>query len=571
DACEDREDIQVRQSKTHKPVPQADGNLLHSVYDPEQEAARMVRDLPGPPGTLTVFGLGFGYHLREILCTVQGPVNLIEPSMGMFCSFLETVDLAPFLPRVRFWIDQPPPRLLARFNPETWKVWAHPPSVRRNRTYFLRLETGMSLQAALQRESLRILVLPPIYGGSLPTAQFCAEALRELGHLPTLAPCDRFADSFSAVGDITKNPEHSAVLADRFMGMMEEMIMAQAAAAQPDLIIGLAQAPLGKSGIARLRALGAPIVFWFVEDFRTLTYWQTMAVEYDHFFTIQQGEFHGALRGAGCPDAYYLPQGCHPAVHRPLTLTREDVEQYGAEVSFMGAPYYNRQQAFTRLLDLDLKIWGSGWDPGSVFGRLLQKGGERVTSEECVRIYNGGKVNLNLHSSTFHEGVNPQGDFVNPRTFEIAGCGGFQLVDARSELPELFREGREMATFTTLPELHDRILHFLAHPGERSALAEAGRRRVLAEHTLKHRMQELLLHVFTPRVDWLQERLGERQSPLSILTRQAGPETALGGYLQQFEGVEDFSIKSITDHVQKGEGKLSKEELLLLMVDQVVK
>lgn len=29
------------------------------------------------------------------------------------------------------------------------------------------------------------------------------------------------------------------------------------------------------------------------------------------------------------------------------------------------------------------------------------------------------------------DGVEPYGDFVNPRTFESAACGAFQLVDSR--------------------------------------------------------------------------------------------------------------------------------------------
>ena len=38
-------------------------------------------------------------------------------------------------------------------------------------------------------------------------------------------------------------------------------------------------------------------------------------------------------------------------------------------------------------------------------------------------------INLNLHSAMQGRGVNREGDFVNPRTFEVAATGAFQVVD----------------------------------------------------------------------------------------------------------------------------------------------
>ena len=75
-------------------------------------------------------------------------------------------------------------------------------------------------------------------------------------------------------------------------------------------------------------------------------------------------------------------------------------------------------------------------------------------------------MRLNLqrhHSSVSDADVVAQGDFVNPRTFELAAAGAFQLVDARALLPELFAPG-ELATFTSLPEMLLGIDYYLAHP-----------------------------------------------------------------------------------------------------------
>ena len=49
-----------------------------------------------------------------------------------------------------------------------------------------------------------------------------------------------------------------------------------------------------------------------------------------------------------------------------------------------------------------------------------------------------------------------------------------------------------------------------------------------------------------------------------------GPATKLGKYLEQFRGESNFSVQTLVDHIGKGKGDLNKEELLILMVDQLV-
>ena len=44
---------------------------------------------------------------------------------------------------------------------------------------------------------------------------------------------------------------------------------------------------------------------------------------------------------------------------------------------------------------------------------------------EAVKIFNASRINLNLHSSPYHLGINPEGDYVNPRTFDLAAAGPF--------------------------------------------------------------------------------------------------------------------------------------------------
>lgn len=564
--------VQVIVSKDGHPVPRVGNVNLHSTYRPKDEAVRAVSDFTVKGGLQNVvYGLGFGYHVAELLNRYYSrSITVIEPSLELFHAFLSAVDLKPFLPRTRFLIAEPSPKILARCKPEKWNILRHLPSVRISQDYFNRLESGRDLSGTLKTSSLRILVVNPIYGGSLPTARFCAEALKNLGHHVASVECDKFADGFLSLDGITSDKPNSQALSNIFMHMMGEMTAAKAADFRPDLILALAQAPLTPDAIQKLKMLQVPVAFWFVEDFRTLPYWKDVAASYDHFFTFQQGEFLDQLQSHGAKNVYYLPQGCISDVHRPLALTAEEQKNYGTDLSFMGAAYYNRRKTFPQLLDHDFKIWGTGWELESALGQRVQNENKRVSSEETVKIYNGAKIHLNLHSSTFHESINPEGDFVNPRTFEIAACDGFQLVDERSELADLFRTGEEIITFESIADLREKIAYYLAHEDERQLIARKGRERVLSEHTMEHRMTELLIHIFEDQVVSLKQRLADRKDPLDLLIEQAGETTELAEFLEPFRGTQEFSLKTVIAHITKGEGALTKPETLMLMVNQLV-
>jgi spore maturation protein CgeB len=142
------------------------------------------------------------------------------------------------------------------------------------------------------------------------------------------------------------------------------------------------------------------------------------------------------------------------------------------------------------LADLDFRIWGDGWNEPAL-SHLVAGDGKRFGMAEMVKIFGASAINLNLHSANHVSGLDPEPDFVNPRTFEIAACGAFQLVDRRDPLPDLFTAD-EMVTFGSMAELRSGIARYLADPDERQAVATRARARVLAEHTYEHRTRRIL-------------------------------------------------------------------------------
>ncbi|MDP9318810.1 MAG: glycosyltransferase, partial [Actinomycetota bacterium] len=81
----------------------------------------------------------------------------------------------------------------------------------------------------------------------------------------------------------------------------------------------------------------------------------------------------------------------------------------------------------------------------------------------------------------------PRPDQIKGRTFEVPGSGGFLLTSRVAHLDEYFVPGQEVAVFSSTDELIEQSGFWLAHPAERAAVADAGYRRVRAEHTYDHR------------------------------------------------------------------------------------
>lgn len=87
---------------------------------------------------------------------------------------------------------------------------------------------------------------------------------------------------------------------------------------------------------------------------------------------------------------------------------------------------------------------------------------------------------------------------------------------------------------------------------------------------MQHRMQEMLIHVFTNRLVSIKKLDDNRIDPLEYCITKAGKDTELGQYLMTFKGTSNFSLKTLTNHIHKGKGDLDDNETLLMMLDQLV-
>jgi hypothetical protein len=322
----------------------------------------------------------------------------------------------------------------------------------------------------------RIAVVYPIYGGSLNLAQRSAQALERLGYEVTRIDPSRHHNEVTRCNN---NPKET----DRVLQRIEQECLRDIAAAKPQAMWVLAQAPLGLGTLDTLRRQGLLTAFWFCEDYRVRKGWKNLIQVVDAFFPIQGGDFLPALRAAGAVEMPVLPMAA------ASDACTESAPAQAHRLSFFGAPYANRVSFFEALTDLEPELYGEGWATSATpLLKPLVKNSDRLTESQGFDIFRNSSININLHSSPFQHGIDPEGDYLNPRTFEIAACGGFQLVDRRRDLATSFVDGEEIVSFNSVAELREQIARWMADPQGRQQIAEAGRRRVQAEHTYEHRL-----------------------------------------------------------------------------------
>jgi hypothetical protein len=163
----------------------------------------------------------------------------------------------------------------------------------------------------------------------------------------------------------------------------------------------------------------------------------------------------------------YLPEGGNPDVHRPYA------EELRYDVSFIGQCYGNRPEVIAKLQAAGVNVvaFGPGWPNGP------------LPTEEMVRTWSRSRINLGFggvlgHNNTF---------CLKARDFEVPLSGRLYLTEHHAELSPFYEIGREIVTYTGFDDLLAKVRLLLAHPEEADAIGQAGRARILREHTWEMR------------------------------------------------------------------------------------
>lgn len=553
------------------------GKALHSRYDPRKEAeglaARLLEGLD-PNRPLLVVGIGMGYLLEALPGEWRdAEVIAYEPELEIARVSLESREFGDLLRSVEYlagdkqeFLDELRSYLGDRASSCQMVVSPAWNEFNPDLGGWITKELQENTAVAINEDSLRILLVGPVYGGSLPVTGYVEHALHQLGHEVEWFDVSPLKQSLDFFTGLKASPDHLAGIHNQYVHLMSQSVLARAIEMKPQLVFFMAQAPATPELLGELRRLGIISAMWFVEDGSRFAYGEKMAHFYDVFFHIQRGEYEEKLRAAGARNVHYLPMAADPEVHKPLTLTADEKAKYGSAVSHLGAGYPNRRQAFQALLGYDFKLWGSDWEGADGLMEVVQEDGRRIGTEEMVKVYNATKININLHSSMDLQPLDTRRDFINPRTFEVAACGAFQLVDERDTLAEMFIPGVEIETFGSLEELIEKIDHFLEHPNHAAAIARAGRERVHAEHTYRHRMIEAI--EFIRGTTLLPEKRPSKQSLGKMICEAEGIDE-----LQEFlstlgDPEQEMTLADVGETIRNGEGEMSRPEAILLLMDE---
>ena len=254
---------------------------------------------------------------------------------------------------------------------------------------------------------------------------------------------------------------------------------------RPDLVLVIKGGPVTPGLIRRVKArLDTRFLNFFPDNPLWMIPFECVEA-YDAFFTKERYALR-ALELAGLRNLHYLPMYCVPAMHHPVTLTPEEQLRYARPISFVGSRYPYRERLIKELLAFPIKLWGSGWQRADQPDIRAAAAGGPVWGRDKLAVYSGSTVSLNPH--------HPMNDIVgvNTRAFELAASAACQVVDAKDELAHLFTAGQEAIVYHDLGELRRQLDYYLAHPDEARDIGERARKRALAEHTLRHRIEAML-------------------------------------------------------------------------------
>jgi spore maturation protein CgeB len=189
------------------------------------------------------------------------------------------------------------------------------------------------------------------------------------------------------------------------------------------------------------------------------------------------------LKAYGIPRAFYFPMAVNPKM-----FFREDPAaldaRHRSEVVFVGGPTPERVAALEALADRGLKVYGYDADAWRASPRIAAcYAGPLYERPEARRVYSGARISVNV--------TRPHGpSSLNMRVYESMACGSLMLTDDRGDARRLFTDGREIVVYRDAADLADKVDYYLAHEGEREAIAEAGRRRVAEAHTYERRLRD---------------------------------------------------------------------------------
>jgi spore maturation protein CgeB len=258
----------------------------------------------------------------------------------------------------------------------------------------------------------------------------------------------------------------------------EKWLLLHAKTFKPDLVISLTQV-LSEEVLHEVRRQGIRTVSWWGDTAANMTGKGLCHKEWDLIF-IKDHYAAFKLQSLGLP-ASQLYEAMNPMWHKPMA------DQRNNQVVIAGNFYDYRHYLATKLMDhgVEVGLYGSRVPLWADERIKKQYTGRYVTREEKSVVFGEGLAALN--STGMKEFAS-----VNCRAFEIAGCGGLQIMEYRQSIEECFEPEKEILLFKNLDELFAIIERAKGNPNEMKKVRAAAAKRALNEHTYEHRLKVII-------------------------------------------------------------------------------
>ena len=282
---------------------------------------------------------------------------------------------------------------------------------------------------------------------------------------------------------VTRDPALAApldqVLLSRRIGRPRTMGVARAIRRfSPDLILGVLSYTIPRDLLEVISALPGrpPLVGWVGDVFGEAQRRSAELFDLVAYTDTAMVDLHRRL-GFRTP-CVFLPHAANPRMARVAASVAEPERK----MVFVANPTPHRR-ALIRQVQTPLRLYGPGWASlGPTHHEVIAR---RVSMDEVGQIYADHFATLNImNEANVLSGL-------NQRNFDPCLFGTAVVSDDQPDLGLCFEIGREALSYRSAEDLDALYGRLMRDPGEAKAIGEAGRRRVLAEHTYGHRIEAL--------------------------------------------------------------------------------
>jgi hypothetical protein len=199
------------------------------------------------------------------------------------------------------------------------------------------------------------------------------------------------------------------------------------------------------------------------------------------------------------PNVFWLSQAFEPSGFVVKGITEEDKHMYSSDVTFVGnlsskTQYLMRRGALEKIIDAGFKVkW---WGPRMprkfstlplIFGKLGKSyGGKFVWGGEYAKVAQLSRIFLAFDSMPHIR------KSMSARMYTAVGCGAFYMCQHVDGIEEILEPGKEIVTFRSENEMIDLIRYYVGKDELRRKITDAGRKRIMDEHTYEIRMRQLV-------------------------------------------------------------------------------